>query len=314
MVSVPAAAAPVGPLRIAVFGDSIIWGQGLPNDQKMWYLFGQDLQSATGRHVEVSNYSHSGAPLSYPHPGTTDVFPGNCADGDAAPGEVPDPTTAVIDCQIPQAVASGQKFDLVLLNGCINDLGVLPPMNPQDYRSSTNLATGTAAVAESVSRYCTPELSTALRQAHALPGNPKVALLGYYPYISQESLNSIGVDLSGTVVGSAKNRCEEFSEVFDKIGNDVTRQAGPWATYVNSGITGASALLTSEAQVFNGIDDPLFSQRMQECAPYGDYFYGACPVASAGHPNADGDDTYRKSLDNSSPMQAWVKEWSTSRP
>src|ERR1700704_4554247 len=110
-VSMPAdAAAATGPLRIAVFGDSIIWGQGLPNDQKMWFLFAQDLQAVTGRPVEVSNYSHSGAPLSYLHAGTADVFPGNCADGNGAPGEVPDPTTAVIDCQIPQAAASGQRF------------------------------------------------------------------------------------------------------------------------------------------------------------------------------------------------------------
>lgn len=300
-------ASPLEPLRIAVFGDSIIWGQGLPDDQKMWNLYAQDLQLATGRSVEVSNYSHSGAPLGYQHPGTdAAVFPGDCADGSAAPGEVPDPTTAVIDCQIPQAAASGQAFDLVLLNGCINDLGVFPPMVP-DYRTATNLTLGSAPVEDAVHRYCVPELAGALHQAHALPGSPKVALLGYYPFVSQQSVIA-------PVAGAATARSQEFSQVFDQVGSDAARQAGGWATYVPSGLTDANALQASAPQVFNGTDDPLFGQRTQQCAPYSDRFYGLCPVASLGHPNADGDQSYRRALDNSTALHTWAKQWSVSSP
>jgi lysophospholipase L1-like esterase len=303
---------PPGPLRIAVFGDSIIWGQGLTDDQKMFNLYASDLRAATGRAVEVSNYSHSGAPLSYVHPGTPDVFPGNCGDGNASPGEVPDPTTAVIDCQIPMAVGSHQKFDLVLLNGCVNDMGVLPPQN-DDYRTATNVMTGSVPVDQSIRGYCSPALTTALRQAHALPGNPNVALLGYYPFVSQQTLDSTGAGIS-RMARSAASRSEEFSSDFDRVGNEVTHQAGPWATYVPSGIGGDGALMASGTEMFQGNNDPMYGPRQSDCAPYSAFFHGLCIVASTGHPNAAGDNSYRLAMDNSPAMQAWSKAWTGPAP
>jgi lysophospholipase L1-like esterase len=307
----PAGAVPVEPFRIAVFGDSVIWGQGLPTEQKMWHLFAQDLQASTGRSVEVSNYSHSGAALSYLHPDGA-VLPDDCADGNVAPEEVPDPAPAVTDCQIPRAAAAGQTFDFVILNGCINDLGVLPPMTP-DYRTDTNITLGTAPIEDSVRRYCIPALTAALHQAHALAGSPKVALLGYYPFLSQETLNFVGAQFSSTPIGSAVNRSEEFNSIFDAVGAEAVRGAGGWATYVRSGLTGSNALMASEPRVFQGTDDPLYGQRVDQCAPYGDRFFGSCPIASIAHPNAIGNETYFRALNNAPAVQAWKVGWTVRR-
>src|SRR5579863_7647854 len=53
-----------GELKIVVFGDSVMWGDGLQPENKFVYLFGQHLAALTGRPVRVISYAHSGARLS----------------------------------------------------------------------------------------------------------------------------------------------------------------------------------------------------------------------------------------------------------
>ena len=49
------------PLVMAVFGDSIMWGQGLKERDKFWCRAKQWVELKTRRHVEVKVYAHAGA-------------------------------------------------------------------------------------------------------------------------------------------------------------------------------------------------------------------------------------------------------------
>jgi hypothetical protein len=95
-------------LRIAVIGDSVGWGQGLANQHKFGELVRGWLARRTGRDVAMDVYAHSGAGLVGP-----------CTP--SQPGEVPSSSPSVA-CQLAAAAVGRQKYDLVLLSGCINDL------------------------------------------------------------------------------------------------------------------------------------------------------------------------------------------------
>ena len=123
--------------EMLVMGDSVVWGQGLPEDLKFYTLVRNELARRMGRDVNLVNRSHSGATIR-PIDKTTLV----------ENGEVPLATPTLWQ-QLESAIAGYkceeragkrdkgdspkyrcQGVNFVLLNGGINDIGVPKILNP----------------------------------------------------------------------------------------------------------------------------------------------------------------------------------------
>jgi lysophospholipase L1-like esterase len=113
----PSAAA-AGPLQMLVLGDSIMWGQGLREEEKISSRVKCWLQEKTGREVNIHVEAHSGAIIS--GGGAKPTF-------NTTSGEV-NLTTPTINEQLDNAIqfykAEQTSPSLILMNGCINDVGV----------------------------------------------------------------------------------------------------------------------------------------------------------------------------------------------
>ena len=167
--------------EMLVMGDSIVWGQGLEEEQKFTTLVRNDVARRLGREVNVVNKSHSGATIR-PKDKTTLV----------EHGEVP-LNTPTLWQQLDAAIAeykceerTGQKdksdrrkykckgVDLVLLDGCINDVGISKLLNPFAFESSIKKASR---------KYCFQKMKEFLDEVLATFENATVVVTGYYPII-----------------------------------------------------------------------------------------------------------------------------------
>ncbi len=105
------------PLHMLVLGDSIMWGQGLKTPDKSWWRLKNWLQEKTGRDVIERIEAHSGAAI--------EATPGS-EQFTSKDGEV-NLLTPTINMQVDAArkyYGDPAKVDLILVNGCINDVDV----------------------------------------------------------------------------------------------------------------------------------------------------------------------------------------------
>src|SRR5882672_8263009 len=107
------------PFHMLVLGDSIMWGQGLKEDEKFSSRIRCWLQEKVNREVKVHVEAHSGAVISGGSSAQPAFIP--------ASGEV-NSTTPTINQQLDHAVQFYTEHQsspsLILMNGCINDVGV----------------------------------------------------------------------------------------------------------------------------------------------------------------------------------------------
>jgi hypothetical protein len=61
-------------LKIVAMGDSVVWGNGLTNQEKFIELTGQSLANQTQRTVQIVSFAHSGAKLSDTSGGFVDII------------------------------------------------------------------------------------------------------------------------------------------------------------------------------------------------------------------------------------------------
>jgi lysophospholipase L1-like esterase len=165
--------AEAGQFNLLVLGDSITWGQGLKDEHKSWYLVKTWLESTGGRQVRERILAHSGAVV------------GSAGDtgGNQAPpldGEINRGLPSVND-QIESALrsyADPGQVDLVIVDGCINDL---------DARRLLNAANTSAVIRELAEQRCGPPVEALLgRIAGSFP-NAHVIVTGYYPILSEKT-------------------------------------------------------------------------------------------------------------------------------
>ena len=161
--------------NLLVLGDSIPWGQGLRDEHKAWYLVRTWLEETGGWQVRERIEAHSGAVI------------GSVGDSGADPipplnGEVSRGVPSV-NGQIDNAVrsyADPGKVDLVLVDGCINDL---------DARRLLNAANATAGIRELAQQKCGPPVEALLGRITAAFPNAHVIVTGYYPILSERTAN-----------------------------------------------------------------------------------------------------------------------------
>src|SRR5687767_11231577 len=105
------------PIQMLVLGDSIMWGQGLKTPDKAWWRLKNWLQEKTGRDVRERVEAHSGAAIEAA-PGS-EIFTSKDREVNLL--------TPTINEQVDAArsyYGDPAKVDLILVNGCINDVDV----------------------------------------------------------------------------------------------------------------------------------------------------------------------------------------------
>jgi lysophospholipase L1-like esterase len=246
--------------RILVFGDSIMWGQGLLELDKFPALVARQVIRGQDTVYALDRSARSGAEVSAdggPSPGApTSIFDVAAAGPQNATGEVPSSTPSIA-AQVAEWVgaplADARAYvDLVLLDGCINDIGVTTILNPLE--SDDALATQTATVVGNESTIGdTMTLIGVLESLRLGFDSPRTRLVvtGYYPIVSDRSdlrlllalLIALGT-FAGTTVAAAlagnplhaaatvpalslwvRSRLIERSSLFARVANNAMRQA-----------------------------------------------------------------------------------------
>src|SRR5947207_541003 len=152
-------------LHMLVLGDSILWGEGLKTELKSWYLVKTWLAANTGRAVIERIEAHAGAVIEARD--ETDSMA-------AADGEVNVGFPTVIN-QTDRALrhyTDGSKVDLVLVNGCANDIGS---------ENLLNAAISTDQIRTLTEAKCGPPVERLLRKITSSFAGAHVILTGYYP-------------------------------------------------------------------------------------------------------------------------------------
>ena len=160
-----------GQFNMLVLGDSILWGQGLKEQNKSWYLVKSWLQT-NGHSVRERIEAHAGAMIG------------------AAGAEVPRTLTVhgeiasaypTLHDQIDNAVRSyvhPAQVDLVLVDGCINDV------NARRFLNAGNTPEAIQALAQE--KCGTPVEELLMRIASTFP-NAHIIISGYYPVFSEKT-------------------------------------------------------------------------------------------------------------------------------
>jgi lysophospholipase L1-like esterase len=159
-------------LNMLVLGDSILWGQGLREQQKSWFRVKCWLQNTTGRIVDVVVKAHSGA--------LVERSPGQTQDYYSQNGEVNLPLPSINE-EVDEAVrhyGNAAKVDLVLVEGCINDV---------DVRNLLNASVSRNLIRERAAESCGPAMARLLRRITVAFPNAHVIVPGYYRIISPET-------------------------------------------------------------------------------------------------------------------------------
>ncbi|MDX6383839.1 MAG: hypothetical protein QOK48_1412 [Blastocatellia bacterium] len=158
-------------LNLLVLGDSIAWGQGLRDEHKAWHLVKTWLEANHELQVSQTVLAHSGAVI-----GTAGEPGGNL--GPVLDGEVNRGLPSIND-QIETALrayADPAKVDLVIVDGCINDL---------DARRLLNAENTPQTISDLARQKCGPPVEAMLTRITGSFPNAHVIVTGYYPILSE---------------------------------------------------------------------------------------------------------------------------------
>lgn len=290
-------------IRLHVIGDSIAWGQGLSEEDKVSSRLIRQIQAANGGiGVYQSRTAHSGATI-----GVDDSTPLGPLDG-----EVPSSYPTVLQ-QVASFDDSPETVDLVLLSAGINDVGV------------QEILVGTLTgpdLSHRIERHCHSHMTTLLHAVHDRFPNATVLVTGYYQIVSEETdtgllgalLLALGATIGPVVPiltlaerANISNRCALFHHrSTDALRRAVAEAVGEepaWAHFIDPGFQPAHAALTPGTRLW-GIDIDLSPQdpadvahgRAVSCLKAGGRAPWYCEVASAGHPNPAGATAYAEAL------------------
>jgi lysophospholipase L1-like esterase len=296
------------PFRIVAIGDSIIWGQGLLDQQKLTTLVRQALSSAHPGEVTLESRAHSGA-----------VIGANGATGSEEDGEVPAARLSIIE-QCDSYTNSPETVDLLLMNGGANDVGFATILNPLALIPSLNAR---------VVHACHDGMLVLLKKVSAKfsKATCRILVLGYYPILSPMS-DPLGVTKLLGLFGIAKppflkkedEKDHFINPVIDRCGaffDDSTQQLRKAVadardtriTFIPSGFTNANATFVPDTSLLWGLDlgddldpqDPVAATRRPLCdaahpGPAQVLNREICYRASAGHPNVQGSVQFSKQI------------------
>jgi hypothetical protein len=328
-----------GPFTVLAFGDSVVWGQGLAETHKFTALVRQWLNASLSYPVELKSFAHSGAHLT-PHasdPVTvvpqleahyaatlTILSPG------APVGEVPNqyPTIRYQAIYMGPTAVDPSNVDLIVMDGCINDVGVKTILDP--IIQGTDLQTVT-------DQYCGGEMLAVLEAVHTKYKRAKIVVVGYFPIASKQSdsiiLNEFagaeGLQLTtsgGAVLQNDRDTMIDHSSLFAK---DSAMRLSAAVDGLNSAATQRVAVVASVAfgdqnayaapQTWLWLipaganpNDEVYDARSVACDLLSQDMTGSsdhwlCAKASMGHPNVLGAQLFAITIE--SQLKSFLTEW-----
>lgn len=187
------------PLHMLVLGDSIMWGQGLKLEQKAWWRVKCWLQDKTGREVKERIEAHSGAVIAASSRARS-RFKSN--DGEV---NLPFPTVnEELDHALEIYGENRSKVNLILVNGCINDI---------DVSNLLNAAAVPDGLRQQISYRCGAGMHELLRRiTEGFPG-AYVIVTGYYRIISSSTADNAFIRM---LVKKLNNKRPEARHMTDK--------------------------------------------------------------------------------------------------
>jgi hypothetical protein len=282
------------PPQLVVLGDSVMWGQGLLDHNKFWYLVCDQLgQRYAGLTADVR--AHSGAvigrTLNPPWP--------------LLPGEVPAGGPSIL-YQCAAYAGDPANVKVVLVNGGINDLDVRYILSP---------TTRAADLSTRIKQYCYDDMTLLLQKVAAKFSDPncRIMLCGYYPILGRDSdqravpylLKARGIPdadhliLGGAAISDPRQLAYQFWQESDQrlsaAAATVNTSAGNRIIFVKSTFKEENALFQPHEWLWNvGLDlaaeDEVVDQRTDACIRLVKNWVDCqeCRRASIGHPNPYG--------------------------
>jgi hypothetical protein len=319
------------PFNVLAFGDSVMWGQGLANGSKFVTRVQAWLQGQLGKEVRLLSFARSGAvygPLP-PQDETSAV-----AELSASSGEIPRSAPTIMNQALVLAPAriNPAEVDLVLMDGCINDVEVMRILDPTKSIGEIDALTR---------QHCGPGAMDARLDAvgRTYP-NARILITGYFPIISSVSdtravavlLSSAGVlaapvaalfgvpmDPVTGIIGSAittdvlREVAASHSNTFHALSTSLltvavttanARVGGNRVRLVNVPFTPLNAYAAPSTWLWlvptpgvplpNAVDE-VFNERVQACSRVPNA-PASCVPASMGHPNVQGAQAYANAI------------------
>jgi hypothetical protein len=282
---------------LLVVGDSLIWGQGLQEKDKIFTHVANWLrEGAFGRalKVDVKVKAHSGSTLKF-HPDEAEAY--RKAGRDETFYYKPEvnvsfPSTwKQIEVAAAEYRAAGKTgADLIILSGCITDITVAKVLDPKG---------DDGLLRQSAKKYCHDDMLDVLEHAAELHPGTAIAVIGYFPMISPKSndvrLFNSWLEARGTtrMLKWVMNNPLMRKLYFQKVGDKAVARSRLWvdestknlqsavddfnrkhersrAVFVKSPLTEEHSVEAPNTLLFkmgkNGIpEDPLFSARKADC-------------------------------------------------
>ncbi len=300
---------------LAAIGDSAMWGNGLRTADKFVTRVADAIQNETHRRVIVQHLAVSGARL------VADPADGQCVG--FCQGEVPKAIPSV-SAQADH-IQEPQLMDLILMNGCANDVGLSTILSTA--ADSTDLVQRTR-------HFCGEELEQLIRKVRGLAPQAALVIPGYGLVVSTASDLS---DLQGWIstLDTALVQTDDVSEfigdlaanaaifegesksaimtaidaVVESTGDDAIAFADPGYGPQNATFGPAAWLwgLTDVSDITLTLDlalgfrlfpeDPLLDERLDACAQPGVFpDLLSCVYSSVAHPNRAGALAYTRAI------------------
>ena len=229
-------------LNMLVLGDSILWGQGLREQQKSWFRVKCWLQNTTGRIVDVVVKAHSGA--------IVEGSPGQTQSYSSPNGEVNLPLPSINE-ELDEAIrdyGDGAKVDLVLVDGCINDV---------DVRNLLNASVSHDLIRERATNSCGAAMTRLLRRITSAFPNAHVIVPGYYRIVSSETEDNAFIRL---LVKKLAGQTGEGPRMSDKQRRErLINNSEEFYTVSNASLQEAIKIVNGELQARGSPQKILFA-------------------------------------------------------